>query len=261
MSQRLTRKEIKRDEFASVVGRGVEYAESHARNLVLAVAGVALLAVIGFSVYGVLGYRSGKANDALARAMKVYSAPIDATGAKPNDAESPSFPDEASRRARAKTLFEKVRSDYGMTNAADVASLYLAQIAAADGKPDEARQLWSDFAQHHKDDILAGEARVNVLHLDRERGPKQKVEEQVQQLKAMLQDSQPPLPEDVILNELGAAYEQLGRKTEAVQSYQRILDEFPQSAYRSTAQQKISALDPTRPASPGFGSFPLQPGS
>ena len=67
------------------------------------------------------------------------------------------------------------------------------------------------FAQHHKDDILAGEARVNVLHLDRERGPKQKVEEQVQQLKAMLQDSQPPLPEDVILNELGAAYEQLGR--------------------------------------------------
>lgn len=50
----------------------------------------------------------------------------------------------------------------------------------------------------------------------------------------------------MILHELGTTLEQLHRPQEAIQSYQRILDEFPQSPYRTDAQQKVSALDPTR---------------
>jgi predicted negative regulator of RcsB-dependent stress response len=260
MSQRLIRKDMKKDEFATAVGRGVEYAESHVRTLVLAIGGAVLLAVIGFAVYGFLGHRSGAASEALAAAVKVNSAPIDATGAKPNDPKAPSFPDEAARRTRAKALFEKVRSDYGHSDAADIAGLYLAQIAVAEGKPDEARKLWTAFVDAHSDSILAGEARINLIHLDRKDGPKAKLEELAQRLKAMQGQSQPPLPEDVILNELGATYEQLGRKDDAAQAYKRIMDEFPQSAYRTSAQQRLSALDPTRMASPRPGAFPMVPG-
>lgn len=257
MSQRLTRREIKRDDFADVVGRGVEYAESHVRTLIYAVVGLVLLAAAGIGLWAFLGSRAGDANDALAVATKAYSAPINATGAKPDDPTSPSFADEAARRARAKALFQKVRDQYGSSDAADVAGLYLAQIAVTEGKLDEARKLWTDFIDSHSDNILAGEARINLIHLDRKQGPKQKVEELATRLKAMLDQSEPPLPEDVILSELGATYEQLGRKDDAVQSYKRIMDEFPQSAYRQTAQERLGALDPTRPASPGLGSFPM----
>ena len=62
----------------------------------------------------------------------------------------------------------------------------------------------------------------------------------------MLEKSDSPLPQDVILAELGMTFEQLHRTQEAIQSYQRIVDEFPQSPYRQEAQQKVSALDPTR---------------
>jgi tetratricopeptide (TPR) repeat protein len=261
MSQRLTRKEIKRDDFANVVERGVEYAGGHVRTLGYAIGGVVLLALIAIAAYAFLGRRSGDANDALAKAMKVYSAPIEATTAKPDDAEAPSFASETARRDRAKALFEKVRSDYGHSDAADVAGLYLAQIAVAEGKLDQARTLWQDFVDAHPDNILAGEARINLIHLERKQGPKEKVADLAQRLKAMTEQSEPPLPEDVILSELGATYEQLGRKDEAIQSYRRILDEFPQSAYRTSAQQKLSALDPTRPASVAPGAFSLQPGS
>jgi len=261
MSQRLTRKEIRKDEFANVVGRGVEYAESHVRTLVFVIVGAVVLAGAGAGIYAFLGHRSGGASVALAAAVKVYSAPINASGAKPNDPKEPSFADETARRARAKALFEKVRSGYSHTNAADIAGLYLAQIAVAEGKQDEARKLWTAFVDAHPDSILAGEARINLIHLDRKQGPKAKVEELATRLKAMQEQSQPPLPEDVILSELGATYEQLGRKEDAMQAYKRIMEEFPQSAYRTVAQQRLSALDPTRLPSAAPGAFPMVPGS
>ena len=101
----------------------------------------------------------------------------------------------------------------------------------------------------------------HVIHLDRKQGPKEKVEELASRLKAMLEESEPPLPEDVILSELGTTYEQLGRKEDAMQSYKRIMDEFPQSGYRTTAQERLGALDPSHPVAPRQGAFPMVQGS
>lgn len=251
MNQRLTRKEIKRDDFAAAVGRSVEYAESHVRTIVYAVGGVLLLALLGVGIYYWRGHRQQEANQALAQAVKVYDAQVTATGAKPNDPDEPSFSTEAARRTRAKELLAKVRDDYGSTDAADVAGLYLARIAADEGRLDEARRLWSDFVDEHGGSLLASEARLNLVDLDRKQG---KGEEVVQELRAMLEKGDAPLPQDVILNELGKTLEQLHRPQEAIQSYQRILDEFPQSPYRMEAQQKISTLDPTR--APAGGALP-----
>lgn len=249
MNQRLTRKEIKRNELVAAVGRSFEYAESHVRIIVYAVGGVLLLVALGVGVFFYLRHRMDGANQALAEATKVLQAPIVATGAKPNDPAAPSFPTEAARRARAKELLEKVRDDYGLTDAADVASLYLARIAADEGRLEEARKLWTDFADEHGGSMLASEARLNLIDLDRKQG---KGEQVVTELQGMLEKADAPLPQDVILNELGKTLEQLRRPQQAVQYYQRILDEFPQSAYRQEAQQKVSTLDPTR----GGGALP-----
>src|SRR3954465_13296622 len=104
MNQRLTRKDMKRDEFTAVVGRGVEYAETHVRTLVYAVGGLLLLLALAVGIYY---YRTGqkeKDGQALAGGMRVYHAPVTAAGAKPNAPDEPSFPTDADRRARAKEL-------------------------------------------------------------------------------------------------------------------------------------------------------------
>lgn len=243
MNQRLTRKDIKRDDFAAALGRSVEYAGSHVRTIAYAVGAVLLLVVL---VVAISFYRSGrqeKANQALAGAMKVYQAPAAAAGAKPTDPDQPTFPNDAARRARAKQLLAKVKEDYGSTDAGAVASLYLAQIAADEGRLDEARKLWSDYADDHKGTMLGAEARLNLFDLDRKQG---KGEEVVKELRALLEKGDSPLPQDMVLSQLGSTLEQLHRPQEAIQSYQRILDEFPQSPYRTEAQQKVVALDPTR---------------
>ena len=248
MNQRLTRKDIKRDDFTAAVGRSVEYAGSHVRSIAYAVGGVLLLVLLVVGIHLYRGSQEQKAGDALTAALKAYQAPVAATDAKPTDPDTPSFPTDAARLARAKELFGKVHSNYGSTDAADLAGLYLAQIAADEGRLDEARKLWNDFIDSHKGSMLAAEAKVNLLALDRKQG---KGEAVAQELRGMLEKGDTPLPQDLILHELGTTLEQLHRPQEAIQSYQRIIDEFPQSPFRSDAQQKLAALDPTRPTAGG----------
>jgi predicted negative regulator of RcsB-dependent stress response len=258
MNQRLTRKEIKRDDFASAMGRGVEYAESHVRTIIYAVVGVLLLVALGVGIYYWRSHQSQDAGQALAQAVKVFQAPVVATGAQPNDPTAPSFPTPEAHRAAAKKAMEKVRDDYGSADAADVAGLYLAQIAAEEGKLDEARKLWQGFIDDHPKHMLAAEARVNLFHLDRQQG---KAEQVITELRALLEKGDAPLPQDVLLHELGATLEQVKKPQEAAQAYQRILDEFPQSPYRTEAQQKVSALDPARAgAGSPLGGLPGLPG-
>lgn len=241
MNQRLTRKEIKRDEFANAVGRGVEYAESHVRTILLAVGAVALLGLLALGLRSYFKSQEAKAGEALAYAMKVYEAPIDAAAAKPTDETAPSFASAEARRTRAKELFEQIRDDYGSADAADVAGLYLGQIAAQDGQLDRARELWADFADEHEGHILAGQAQLNLMELDRQQG---KAQELATRLRGLLEKKEPPLPQDVLYHELGLTLEQLGQGPEAVEAYQKILDEFPQSSYRAEAQKRINVLDP-----------------
>ena len=108
--------------------------------------------------------------------------------------------------------------------------------------------------------MLAAEARLNLLALDRKQG---KGEEVVKELRAMLEKGDTPLPQDVILHELGVTLEQLNRPQEAVQSYQRILDEFPQSPFRarSPAEGGRARSDPPPPRAPAPpGACPGFPG-
>jgi tetratricopeptide (TPR) repeat protein len=247
MSQRLSRKDMKRDEFASVVERSVEYAEAHTKNLIILGVAIVVIAALVGGIYAFTSRRSAAAQEALAKAIKVYAAPIQATDAKPDDPTTPSFPTEAARNARAQKLLAAVRDGYGHTEAAAVAGVYLGRIAAGEGKLDEARRLWSDYADGHKNS-LAAMVRLDLIELDRRQG---KGEELVGRLRPMLDDSDPPLPKDTVLYQLGLTYEQLQRRPEAVGSYRQIVDEFPQSAYRQEAQQKLTSLDPVRAMSLG----------
>jgi tetratricopeptide (TPR) repeat protein len=258
MSARLSRKDMKRDDFADAMERSVEYAEAHTRMILYAIGAVVVLAALVFGIRAIFAQRSAAASADLSYALKVYDAPIVAPGsnpaspAKPQDKVQPSFPDEASRKARAKKLLEGVRANHSYTAAADVAGLYLAQIAASEGKLDQARKLWTDFVDQHKDSAPAAEARLNLYDLDRRQG---KAEEVVGHLRPLLDDSSSPLPKDVVLYQLGLTYDKLQRKQEAIGAYQQIVDEFPQSPYRQEAQQKLVALDPSRAATNAIGAM------
>lgn len=249
MSDRLTRKEIKhdiqQDEFVATVGRGVDYAQHHVRQLLLAVAGLVVLGAILLGGRAWLAHRGDAAHDALAQATRLLEAPIDSAAPKPDDAQAPTFASAEARRARAKAAFEAVVAEHGGSDPADVARLHLAGIAVEEGQPERARELWQAYLGEHSEGLLAAAARVSLWNLDRQQG---KGEAVAAELRTMLEDADRPLPEDVLLDELAKTLDQLGKPDEAKAARQRILDEFPRSAYRDSAQRQLGGSVGGNPA-------------
>lgn len=240
MSKGLTRKEIKRNEFVEAVERSVDYASSHSRIILLSLAGVVLVGVAVGGTFLYLKSREDRASAALDRALDAYHAEIVPEGPSPDDPVAPTFADEDARKERARELFTEVKEGFGGSDPAVVAAAFLGRIAADEGDLEEARRQWQDALEGTADTVLATEVRLNLLRLDLQEG---KAEQVASELEAMLNDPrQETLPEDVILFELGSVRERLGRTSEALNAYQRIVDEYPGSPYSAKAQQKASSL-------------------
>jgi tetratricopeptide (TPR) repeat protein len=239
MSNRLSREEIKHDEITDALGRTVEYVASHRQLLTRVGIGAVVLAVVAVIAGFLFSGDDVGASKALVSAVRVFDAPIDATSPKPSDPVSPSFPNEEARRTRAKELLETVRREHGGSEQAKVAGLYLGRIAASQGDLATAKKSWEDFVAGAPDHFLAAQTRLNLLRLETMQGSK---EEAVKKLEGLLEKTEKPLPEDVLLFELATQREALGRADDALAAYQRIVDEFPGSPYQREAQQKVTSL-------------------
>ena len=235
MSERPTRKDMKRNELGEALERSRSFVETNAKILIIAAIAVAVAILVGAGIWWWLAHQSTQASIALAEALEVYRAPV-GPEAEPVEEGGVTFADAAARRARAAELFGEVRSSYRFADAADVAGVFLGQIAAEEGDVERAREMWSEFVAEHEDHILADQVRVNLIHLDREQG---RAEQLLPELQAML-DAAPDdrrLPGDVVLYEMARTYEALDRGDEARATWQRLADEYPASPYAAEARQ------------------------
>jgi TolA-binding protein len=60
--------------------------------------------------------------------------------------------------------------------------------------------------------------------------------------KDMAQRKDGPLPIDGILMQLGRTYEQAGKKSDAQQTFNRLVEEYPDSPFTGDARKEIDAL-------------------
>ncbi len=259
MSNRLTRREIKRkDQFVTTVEETLDYSRSHIQLIVGAVVAVIVGVLLVAGIRWYQDSRSEKSNAALAEAMETFSAPIVAEGGTPPEGyKGPTFVDEASRDAAAKEHFQSVIEAYGSSDAGAVARLLLADMAASEGDLETARQGWQAYLDHGGDNMLAMQAHVNLLQLRRESGEAETVASELQD---MLRSEPPPLPEDLVLYELGQTLEQLERSDEALPHYRRLMEEFPQSGYASPARLKVNRLGGADPGPTGPNPLSLSLG-
>lgn len=259
MSDRLTRKEMKReDSFQVFMARALGFVQEYRRALILTVVlmVVAVLAGVGWFIY--LETTEGDAQRLLADAVEAYGAPIEGSGeeeaaadpgAAGEDGEL-SFPTREARRERAAGLFRRVIDEYGASDAADVARAYLGEIAAAGGDAEQAEAIWRDFLDDEPDHALAAEVRLNLYALMRGAG---QGEEVAAELREMIERERRPLPQDVALYELALTLDELGREEDAAIYYQRLVDEFSDSPYAAAAREKTgeTGVQGMLPQAPG----------
>ncbi|HEV3218982.1 MAG TPA: tetratricopeptide repeat protein [Candidatus Acidoferrales bacterium] len=114
MSQHISRKELKKDDFREAFVHGGEAVASH-KKLVSQI--VIVLLLVAIAVFGWRWYtqwQTGKASIELANAMKTYNAPIRAAG-EPADPINPSFFDEKVKYDAAAKQLAVVADHYSRT--------------------------------------------------------------------------------------------------------------------------------------------------
>ena len=236
MSERLQRREIKHDRFIEEVEDvygSIRRNTSKIIGTVIAI-GVALAIVGGIYLYN--QKREDEAQVKLAEAIRTLDKPIAGQPGVTAEQASP-YKTEQERDAKALSMFQEVVERYRGRDAADIASLYVAQMDVAKGNVKDAEPKLQAFLQSHSDHMLAGAAQMSLYQLQIAQGNSQKV---IDQINTELAADHPKAPKDALLGLLAQIYETQGQDAKAKDAYQRLINEYPDSPFTIDAQRKIA---------------------
>ena len=232
---RQERRDLKHDKFVDEIGSLSTRARENQRLLLIIAASAVFVAVLAYGIYFFRSNREEKGQQALGKAIEAMESPLlPAPGAPP--VPEAKFKTEADRTAGAEKLFKDVESNSGGTDAADIASLYLARIAAGKGDITSARTRFQKYVSDHSKDLLAEGARYSLYRLRIDNGEAPQV---AQELQAEINKSEPVLPPDSLLNLLAHAWDVQGSVEKTKETYRRIVTEFPDSPYALEAQRRM----------------------
>jgi len=230
MSQKISRRDMKRNELAETVNKTVGYVSEHRRGATEAVAiavGAAVL-VGGFLLYRAWQERS--AGQSLSAALEVLGAPI--AGEPPVVPGVKTYATAAERRTEAEKLLKKAAA-HGSTAPGRAAAVILAASGA--DKPEQSLEVFEKAARQSRSEAAAS-AEIDAAKLLVTQG---KATEAIERLKRAIESPKSAAPRDALLFALGQIYEQTGAQADARATYQRLITDFPTSPYRSDARQKV----------------------
>ena len=229
------RRELRHDKFVDEIGSLSTKARENQRFLLAVTVVIVAAVLLGYGIYFYRGTREKKAQQVLAVAVETIDSPL-LPAAGGQTVPGAKYKTEAERSAAAEKQFKDLQTKYSGTNAADVASLYLARFDAGRGDVKGARSLIEQFIREHPKHVLVGPARYSLYQLRIENGEAAQVASEVQ---SEINKSDPVLPADTLLVLLAHAYEAQGNAEKSKEAFRRITTEFPDSPYAVEAQRRI----------------------
>jgi TolA-binding protein len=235
------RHKLKENDFAHTIARAREVVESRRSDLGLVVTVVVLvIALIG-------GYgwwrqsRNAKADAALASALAVYEAPVvplaaPAPGSPVPVAQPGVFQTERAKLDAALPKFTATADQFPNTDAGIAARYHAAGILASLGRYAEAEQRYQDVADKAGRGIYGRTARLGLADAQVAQG---KFDPAIKLYQELTTDPSSQLPVDGVLMQLGRAFAKAGKKDDAVRAFNRVVEEFPQSAYAADARREL----------------------
>ena len=235
MGRRLKRKQMKQDEFISMVDRIIHWIGGNWRQLAV---GVGVAAAVGLLYWGATAFltrRTEAASQAMETALETFSAPVGS--AAPADAKV-RFATDAERLSAAEKAFSDIKSRYSLTPQAKVAELCLAHIAADRGDEAGAIRTLGELTSKRSSDPIVRAAMLDLVRLRIAKGEGLQL---TKELEDMASGSDPRLPRDVAVYELAQVWDHEGKPEEAAKMYRNLVENFPDSMYRYEAQQHLSS--------------------
>jgi tetratricopeptide (TPR) repeat protein len=240
--KRTERRHLKENELAHLAVRARDVVAERRSQMTIAVAAVLVVAavVIGYFVWR--GRVQSRAHSLLAEAQLVELARVGPPGAPGTPTVGLSFPTEREKNETALARFKAVADQYPRTDAGLFARYKEGATQMALSNPKEAAIAYQRVIDEGGDGIYARMSRLGLAEAQSRAG---QYEQAIDTYKQLTQLSDGPLPLDGILMQLGRTYLEAGRPADAQQTFNRLIDEFPNSPFSGEAQRELDQLKKT----------------
>jgi len=237
MTQKITRRDLKRNELVATVGKTISYVTHHRRGVTEGfAAAVGVVLVVG-GIFAWRAYVAAAAGRELSAGLEVLSAPI--AGQPAATGASKTYPTAAERERQADPHLRKAASHPG-TEAGRAATVIL---AARGTNQAGGTETLVRVAREARAEIAAA-AEIDAARLLASQG---KTREAAERLKRAIESSDVRAPRDALLFALGEVYEKGGQTADAQAAFQRLVNDYPNSPYRTDARSKLPNANPSGP--------------
>jgi tetratricopeptide (TPR) repeat protein len=240
-TKRITRKEIKQpDEFMTLSARAIEFAQTHAREFIIGITSLIVLALLlwAWSVYA--QKQEQEASRLLGQAQSLlHPISTDAQAGQAVPQEQKVDPESA---ARALTLLQDLVENYRRTEASHLAWILLGQRQYEDGNYDAAIETYEAFLKRgNRRPELTAMAWEGLAYCHE---AKEDFAEAATCYEKLSQTSMTNLQGWAYLG-MARCYEKLGEFQKATDAYSTLLADFPQHPKAAEARASIARMAPS----------------
>lgn len=256
-ARKLSRKELLRqDEFLTSMERTQQFWEEH-KNVIL-IGAVAVVVAVILIVGGISFFkaREAKGAAALSEALRPYHGTVLGQTPARADDDQLQFASDTEKFQESISALDGVIDKYSGTEAGRVARLYRAHSLFNLGRYAEALEEYQSFRNSAGNGYLSGLALLNMAQCRRMEGDLPAAADTYQELIESASELQFPL--DTALCALADCSLESGDREKAASLYQRVVDEFPESAYRFVAEEKLGSLGIEEAVAVPTGASPLE---
>jgi len=232
-TRKVTRHEVKHDEFVTGVGQASIWIEDHWRKVLLAIGGVVGLAAL---VYGGWVWRASRAEAgevALAAVETAFSAEVGA-GESAN-----SYPTSSAKFGAVRDLADVVIAGHGSTPAGERARYYRALALFEMGDLPGSRRELEGFVDRNPGHFLAGQAERKIAETYEREG---NLAEACDRYRKLAETTPAGFPPEIVLYDLARCEAARGNPQEAAAACRRIVSEFADSGYAADARALLTEL-------------------
>jgi tetratricopeptide (TPR) repeat protein len=237
--KRTERHHLKENELVQLASRTRDAIDSRQRE----VGAVAIaIIVVAIAVIGFFAWRSrveGRAGALLADAIVVSEARVGPPPAPGAPATGLSFPTEREKLEAAAAKFKAVADQYPSSDAGQFARYREAATLMAIGNTKEAAAAYQRVIDQAGGGLYGQMAQLGLAEAQARDG---QYETAINTYKGLAENRDGTLPVDGILMQLGRTYLDAGKTTEAQQTFNRVVEEFPESPFSGDARRELESL-------------------
>ena len=204
--------------------------------------GLLLVTVVGIVAIGFFAWRErvqAQAATLLADAVAVKDARVGPPGTTEQGLR---FNNERERAQAALTKFKAAADAYPTTDAGLYARFQEAGTWMTLGNPAQAAAAYQQVIDKAGNAIYGQTARLGLAEAQAAQG---QYDQAINAFKELAQRKDGPLPIDGVLMQLGRTYLQASKRNDAQQTFNRLVEEFPDSPYAGDARTELDNLKKT----------------